>query len=362
MNAWQGNESDEEVNMNLSRRVIGCGILSATMAIASVTTAVSGNETDTSQKSRHTITEEVRAAGVTKETVLKEASSEKSSTSEWEKKLLANVGKDTYLNVREKPTTDSAVVGKLYRGAGATIEKKGKEWTKIVSGDVTGYVKNEYCVFGEDARVFAEKNCDTHAVATEDGLRVREESDTDSKIITLLEEGDSVKVSKNAKSEDGWVAVKYNGEKAYVSADYVDVKLKIDQAVSIEEEQAEKVQTTGASVSASSDELYLLAAIIECEAGGEPYAGQLAVGAVVMNRVKSSSFPDSISGVIYQSGQFTPAGSGKLSRVLSSGKIGNSCYQAAREALSGADNTGGAQYFHAGTNGSGTVIGTQIFY
>ena len=106
----------------------------------------------------------------------------------------------------------------------------------------------------------------------------------------------------------------------------------------------------------------LLAAIIQCEAGGEPYSGQLAVGAVVMNRVKSGSFPNSISGVIYQSGQFTPASSGKLARVLSSGNISSSCYQAAAEALSGADNTGGAKYFHAGTRGSGTVIGSQIFY
>ena len=120
--------------------------------------------------------------------------------------------------------------------------------------------------------------------------------------------------------------------------------------------------TTSAAVSASTSDTQLLAAIIQCEAGGEPYAGQLAVGAVVMNRVKSGSFPNSISGVVYQSGQFTPASSGKLARVLSSGKISSSCYQAAAEALSGADNTGGAKYFHAGTSGSGTVIGTQIFY
>ena len=122
------------------------------------------------------------------------------------------------------------------------------------------------------------------------------------------------------------------------------------------------VTTSSEAVSASSSDTQLLAAIIQCEAGGEPYSGQLAVGAVVMNRVKSGSFPNSISGVIYQSGQFTPASSGKLARVLSSGNISSSCYQAAAEALSGADNTGGAKYFHAGTSGSGTVIGSQIFY
>ena len=92
------------------------------------------------------------------------------------------------------------------------------------------------------------------------------------------------------------------------------------------------------------------------------YQGQLAVGAVVMNRVRSGSFPNSISGVVYQSGQFTPASSGKLARVLNSGNISGSCYQAANDALAGADNTGGCLYFHAGTSGSGTVIGNQIFY
>lgn len=198
----------------------------------------------------------------------------------------------------------------------------------------------------------------------------------------------SLTVNTDAEEVDGWVSVDCNGTTAYVAADYVDVALNIDDAVSMEEIRAREaaaaqkaaqeaaaqagnsnsgsdsaaVTTSSEAVSASSSDTQLLAAIIQCEAGGEPYSGQLAVGAVVMNRVKSGSFPNSISGVIYQSGQFTPASSGKLARVLSSGNISSSCYQAAAEALSGADNTGGAKYFHAGTNGSGTVIGSQIFY
>ena len=118
--------------------------------------------------------------------------------------------------------------------------------------------------------------------------------------------------------------------------------------------------TTGGTTG-SADDLTLLAAIIQCEAHYN-YESMLAVATVIMNRVESSRFPNSISGVIYQSGQFTPARSGKLARVLSNGKISSSCYQAAAEALAGADNTGGAKYFHAGTSGSGLVIGSQIFY
>lgn len=350
--------------MKTTRKVIESGVLTTAFAIASAATAISVNAADAStltansqikerlvQENAGTNTKEIAAQIKTK--------SHTEEDSEWNNKLLADVGKDTYLNVRAKATTKSEVVGKLYRGAGATIKKKGKKWTKIKSGDVVGYVKNEYCVFEEEAQKLAEKVCKTQVTAMEEGLRVRKESNTDSAVITVLDKGESLKVNTSDDTADGWVSVKYNGKKAFVSSDYVKVGLKIEKAVSVEEDEKE---TVSAGTSVSSDELRLLAAIIECEAGGEPYAGQLAVGAVVMNRVQSGSFPDSISGVVYQKGQFTPAASGKLSRVLSSGKIGDSCYKAAKEALKGVDNTGGCKFFHAGTRGKGTVIGSQIFY
>ena len=122
---------------------------------------------------------------------------------------------------------------------------------------------------------------------------------------------------------------------------------------------AKKTETTqGEAVSAGADDLTLLAAIIECEAGGESYECQLAVGAAVINRVKSGSYPNSISGVIYQKGQFGPASSGKLARKLS-GRISSSCYSAAQEAMSGVDNTGGCTSFN--DHGSGISIGNMKF-
>ena len=90
----------------------------------------------------------------------------------------------------------------------------------------------------------------------------------------------------------------------------------------------------------------LMAAIIFCEAGNQPYNGKVAVGAVIMNRVKSGRFPNTIEGVIYQRGQFTPAMTGKLSRVLNSGKIPGSCYDAADAALNGENPIGGALFFN----------------
>ena len=107
----------------------------------------------------------------------------------------------------------------------------------------------------------------------------------------------------------------------------------------------------------------LLAALIQCEAGSEPYEGQLAVGAVVMNRVRSGAYPDNIYGVIYASGQFTPAMSGKVDALYVSGKVKDSCIQAAQEAIAGNTNVGSATHFRR-NNGTreGIVIGKQIFW
>lgn len=124
--------------------------------------------------------------------------------------------------------------------------------------------------------------------------------------------------------------------------------------------QAEGAVSTDVTAVSGSD-ADLLAALIYCEAGGEPYEGQVAVGAVVMNRVKSPSFPNSISEVIYQSGQFGPAITGKLSRVMAAGRTTDSCYQAAQEAIAGSSPVGDAVYFGDGQN-FGQLIGGHWFH
>lgn len=89
-----------------------------------------------------------------------------------------------------------------------------------------------------------------------------------------------------------------------------------------------------------SGDLYLLARVISAEARGEPYTGQVAVGAVVLNRVRHSSFPNSISGVIYQSGAFSCLDDGQFDEP-----IAESAYRAAQDALNGSDPSGGAIYY-----------------
>ena len=108
---------------------------------------------------------------------------------------------------------------------------------------------------------------------------------------------------------------------------------------------------------------YLLANLIYCEAGAEPYEGQVAVGAVVINRVLSSKFPNSVVGVIYQNKQFSPVASGRLGLALASNKATLSCYQAADEAMAGVSNVGNCVFFRTPIDGlTGINIGGHVFY
>lgn len=116
-------------------------------------------------------------------------------------------------------------------------------------------------------------------------------------------------------------------------------------------------------VSFADGDRYLLANLIYCEAGGEPYEGQVAVGAVVINRLLSSVYPDTVTGVIYQRKQFSPVGSGRLAAALAAGKATPSCYRAADEAMAGVTNVGNCVYFRTPIEGlTGISIGGHIFY
>lgn len=125
--------------------------------------------------------------------------------------------------------------------------------------------------------------------------------------------------------------------------------------------EQEQEDTSGVVYVPTDSDAYLLGAIIQCESDGEPYEGKLAVGSVVMNRVKSSYFPNTISGVIYQSRQFSPVASGRLAYRLEAG-VNSTCLQAAQEVLNG-NITTNALYFRT-NNGiiQGTVIGNHVFY
>lgn len=134
---------------------------------------------------------------------------------------------------------------------------------------------------------------------------------------------------------------------------------KKEQERKAAEEAKRLAEEQAAREAAAQAEKELLASLIFCEAGNQPYEGQVAVGAVVMNRVKSGSYPDTISDVIYQSGQFTPAMTGWLDSVLASGGYTDSAMQAAEDALAGSNPVGDCLYFSTG--GGGYQIGDHYF-
>lgn len=285
---------------------------------------------------------------------------------EWANRLMANVDED--MNIRTQPGEDAELAGKLFRGDVAEVVAVEGDWTQISSGNVTGYVKNEYCVYGGDAEALANEVCTTYATVNAGGLRLRSEPSEASSIVTTAAEGDKLEVAKETAA-DGWVPVQVSDTTAYVSSDYVSVELNLGTALNSEEiaaKEAEKAEEErkkqNPAVSANTDEVTLLGALIQCEAGSGSYEGMVAVGSVVMNRVRSGAYPGTISGVVYQSGQFPPALNGSVANVAAGG-VKSSCIQAAREALSGADITNGALSFRSASSGAaGTVIGANVFF
>ena len=108
---------------------------------------------------------------------------------------------------------------------------------------------------------------------------------------------------------------------------------------------------------------YLLANLIYCEAGNQPYEGQVGVGAVVINRVRSAVYPDTVVGVIYQNRQFSPVASGRLALALADNRASAACYSAADAAMQGQTTVGNCVYFRTPIPGlTGIQIGGHIFY
>lgn len=141
------------------------------------------------------------------------------------------------------------------------------------------------------------------------------------------------------------------------------LKKKYEEELALSRAAANASWRDISEVSFDENDRYLLANLIYCEAGAEPYDGKVAVGSVVINRVLSSKYPDSVLGVIYQGGQFSPVGSGRLALALEAGRANADCYRAADEAMSGITNVGNCVYFRTPIEGlEGIQIGGHIFY
>lgn len=143
---------------------------------------------------------------------------------------------DAWVNVRSAPNTDSEILGKLYNNSVGEMIRIEGDWYYITSGTVTGYVKGEYCVTGEEAEELIDEVSVKIARVNADTLNLRSEPSTDGRLLKQIANGTELDVVST--DYDGWVEVTYNGTQGYVSADYVTVTISYVSAESKEEEQA----------------------------------------------------------------------------------------------------------------------------
>ncbi len=312
------------------------------------------------------------------------------------------------LDIHAEANTASAVVGQVMEDGHVAILAKYNDWVQIQAGEIAGWVPAENLVETEisneeavaaNEQVIAER---TGATASEDEFFAEEEVQQDETAalqaeaskaaqneieeVQAAEEAARLEAEAQAKAAAEEAArleveaqAKAAAEEAARLEAEVQAKAAAEEAARLEAEAQAKAAEEAARIAAeaqqaalaaqaaqtaaiSAEELKLLANIIYCEAGSESYVGKVAVGNVIMNRVKSASQPNTITEVVYAKGQFSPVRNGSLQRALSSDKADAACYQAAIEALAGAQPVGGKLFFRRNNGRSGQVIGHHVFY
>ncbi|MCU6689013.1 cell wall hydrolase [Gallintestinimicrobium propionicum] len=327
------------------------------------------------------------------------------------------------LDIHAEANTASAVVGQVMEDGHVAILAKYNDWVQIQAGEIAGWVPAENLVETEisneeavaaNEQVIAER---TGATASEDEFFAEEEVQQDETAALQAEaseaaqnEIEEVQAAEEAARLEAEVQAKAAAEEAARLEAEAQAKAAAEEAAQLEAEAQAKAAEEAARLEAeaqakaaeeaarleaeaqakaaaeeaaqleaeaqqaalaaqaaqtaaiSAEELKLLANIIYCEAGSESYVGKVAVGNVIMNRVKSASQPNTITEVVYAKGQFSPVRNGSLQRALSSDKADAACYQAAIEALAGAQPVGGKLFFRRNNGRSGQVIGHHVFY
>lgn len=369
--------------MKENKKVLACALLSGCLAFTAALPS-SAAATQSEALTKTSINNEGKALLSVVMDKIPQAAAIAEDTQEWHQKAVANV--ETQADVHVSMQEDSEVVGRIYHNTIVEVTDKGTVWSKVVSGDVTGYVQNSQLAFGQQAVDRANAVC-PEVVNAQEQTQLFSEPNAEGEVKGYASADTQYKIVETEDTgENGFILIQDENEtQFYVAQESVTVTrpnqtAKTMEQIRAEEEakrkaeeekrraeeaakRAEEAKKAGASspaMSASASDEELLAALIFCEAGAEPYEGQVAVGAVVLNRVRSSKFPNTIREVIYQSGQFGPAVTGKLERVMAAGKTTASARRAAAEALAGVNPIGSALYF--GNGNTGYRIGGHYFH
>jgi len=136
------------------------------------------------------------------------------------------------LNVRETPSTEGKMVGKMPKNSACEILEEADGWAHIRSGEVEGYVSLDFLMTGPDAKLRANDIVRTVVLVNTDGLNVRDQASTESAVLTQVPKGEELEY---VETLEGWVKVSIDGEEAYVSADYVTVEDRLDTAITMTE-------------------------------------------------------------------------------------------------------------------------------
>lgn len=236
----------------------------------------------------------------------------------------------------------------------------GSSYSDSSYDDGSSYSDSSYDSY-DDGSSYSDNSYDTSYDSSYSDTSYDDESSyTDSSYDTSYDDGSSYDTSYDNSYTDS----SYDDGNSYTDSSSdtsYDDGSSYDSSSDTSYDDSSSSDTADTSTSASSSDRELLAGLIYCEAGNQSWDGKVAVGAVVLNRVASSSFASTIKGVIYESGQFSPAGSGWLDSVIANGSIPSSCYDAADAALAGENPIGSAMYFNTGS-GKGIKIGAHQFY
>ncbi len=242
--------------------------------------------------------------------------------------------------LKEKSLSDMLNAADYYESIAAYEQKMLEE-----------FKANRILIEEQEARLVAEK-------AELDNLKAAAEAEKSRVAGLISQTSNSIAQYAGQISEAEQRALQYEADLKKAEEDLEALWEKLRTELALSQAAANATWRDISEVNFAEDDLYLLANLIYCEAGGEPYAGQLAVGSVVINRVLSSKYPDTVLGVIYQNKQFSPVASGRLALALAENKATPKCYQAAQEAMSGVTNVGTCVYFRTPIEG----LTGHVFY
>ena len=277
------------------------------------------------------------------------------------------------LRARVAPDENAEVITLLARGESLDyIEDVDGEWIAVDFDNETVYVKADYVTrdfildTGETVEAIKkreeEKRAEEERAAAEAAELEEAEAQKREEEARKIEEAKAQAEAEAAAAEAALIAqATAEAEQTQAQAALIAQAQAQAEAQAALEAAERAAATQAAAAAATVDDIRFLAALIYCEAGNQSYEGKVAVGAVVMNRVKSPRYPNTIEGVIRASGQFTPVRSGKVDRVYASG-VPEECILAAQEALAGVSPVGDATHFRRNNGREGQVIGAHVFY